>query len=141
MGFVLPSIITSEFFSFYRKRVYLRGEIWITREQAELSIDNLESLIQQDVRAAYIELNVTKEQIAATEATRILQKGKMTAEIEKNRVGKSTTLLVAQAQRDLLESQIAETQAVANYQKALVNLYRLEGTLLEYNDISVLHEG
>jgi len=43
--------------------------------------------------------------------------------------------LVAQAQRDLLESQISETQAIANQLKALVELYRLEGSLLERRGI------
>jgi outer membrane protein TolC len=51
-------------------------------------------------------------------------------------VGKSTSLLVAQAQRDLVASQIAETQAVANYLKALVALYRLEGSLLQRRGIA-----
>jgi outer membrane protein TolC len=46
-------------------------------------------------------------------------------------VGKSTSLLVAQAQRDLVSSQIAEVEAVVNCLKALVDLYRLEGSLLE----------
>ena len=45
-------------------------------------------------------------------------------------MGKSTSLLVAQAQRDLVASQIAEIQALANYFKSLVALYRLEGSLL-----------
>ena len=52
-------------------------------------------------------------------------------ETEKFRVGKSTSLWVAQAQRDVVSSQIAEVEAVVNCLKALVELYRLEGSLLE----------
>ena len=37
---------------------------------------------------------------------------------------------MAQAQRDLLVSQIGEVRAVVNYSKALVTLYRLDGSLL-----------
>jgi len=51
-------------------------------------------------------------------------------------VGKSTSLLVGQAQRDFVASQIAEIEALANYLKALVALYRLEGSLLQRRGIS-----
>ena len=52
------------------------------------------------------------------------------------RVGKSTSFLVAQAQRDLLVSRIAEVRALANYLKALVDLYRQDGALLAHRGIS-----
>jgi outer membrane protein len=58
-------------------------------------------------------------------------------ETEKFRFGKSTTLLVAQAQRDLLSSQISEVITIVNYLKAFVELYLLEGSLLERRGISL----
>ena len=57
------------------------------------------------------------------------------AETEKFRVGKSTSLLVAQAQRDLLASQINQVQAVVAYLKSLINLHLQEGALLERRGI------
>jgi hypothetical protein len=51
-------------------------------------------------------------------------------------VGRSTSFLVAQAQRDLVSSQIYEVEAVINYLKALVDLHRLEGSLLTRRGIS-----
>jgi outer membrane protein TolC len=51
-------------------------------------------------------------------------------------VGKSTSFVVAQAQRDLLVSRIAEVRALANYLKALVDLYRQDGSLLERHGIA-----
>jgi outer membrane protein TolC len=42
---------------------------------------------------------------------------------------------VAQAQRDLLVSQIAEVEAIVNYRIALVRLYLAEGSLLERRGI------
>ena len=101
-----------------------------TRQQLHQALENLSQLVQVDVRSAYIEVNRTREQISATTATRNFQEEKLRAETEKFRVGKSTSLLVGQAQRDFVASQIAEIQAVANYLKALVGLYRLEGSLL-----------
>ena len=101
------------------------------KQQFQKALENLSQLIQVDVRSAYIEVARAREQISATAATRNFQEEKLRAETEKFRVGKSTSLLVGQAQRDFVASQIAEIQAVANYLKALVTLYRLEGSLLQ----------
>ena len=101
------------------------------RSQAGEALANLEQLVQVDVRRAYIEVERTREQIAATRATRALQAEKARIEAEKFRVGKSTSLLVAQAQRDLLASRTTEIQSVTSHLKALVELFRLEGSLLE----------
>ncbi|MBW2638354.1 MAG: TolC family protein [Deltaproteobacteria bacterium] len=110
-------------------------ESLLSRKQADESVKNMAQLVQVDVRSAYIEVSRSGEQIAATTATRTLQEEKARIEMEKFRVGKSTTLLVAQAQRDLLASRIGETEAIANYLKSLVELYRLEGSLLERRGI------
>jgi outer membrane protein TolC len=91
--------------------------------------------VEVDVRTAYIEVRRSKQQIAASSATRRLNEEKLRIETEKLRVGKSTSFLVAQAQRDLLISRIAEVQALANYIKALVNLYQQDGSLLERRGI------
>ena len=101
------------------------------KQQLSKAVINLTQLIQVDVRSAYIEVTRAQEQISATAATRNFQEEKLRAETEKFRVGKSTSLLVGQAQRDFVASQIAEIQAVANYLKSLVALYRLEGSLLQ----------
>lgn len=103
----------------------------LSRQRDQDALANMTQLVEQDVRAAYIEISRAREQIAATEATRRLQEQTLQSETEKFRLGRSTTLLVAQAQRDLLSAQISEVQAKAAYLKAIVNLYRLEGTLLE----------
>jgi outer membrane protein TolC len=103
----------------------------VSRQQLYKALENLTQIVQVDVRSAYIEVTRAREQITATAATRNFQEEKLRAETEKFRVGKSTSLLVGQAQRDFVASQIAETQAVANYLQALVTLYRLEGSLLQ----------
>jgi len=102
----------------------------LTRQQSVDAVSNLAQLVELDVRSAYVEVNRAREQVAATAVTRKLQEEKVRAETEKFRVGKSTTLLVAQAQRDLLQSQIDEISAVVANLKAIVELFRLEGSLL-----------
>jgi outer membrane protein TolC len=108
----------------------------LTREQAQKALENLSQLVEVDVRTAYIAVNRTKQQIAASSVTRMFDEEKLRTESEKLRVGKSTSFLVAQAQRDLLVSRIAEVRALANYLKALIDLYRQDGSLLERRGIS-----
>jgi outer membrane protein TolC len=108
----------------------------LTRDQAEKALGNLSQLVEVDVRTAYIEVKRAKQQIAASSATRMFDEEKLRVETEKLRVGKSTSFLVAQAQRDLLISRIAEVQALANYIKALINLYQKDGSLLERRGIA-----
>jgi len=108
------------------------------RQQAAAAVQNLEQLIELEVRLAANEAERTRQQITASAATRRLQEATVEAEIERFDVGASTTLLVAQAQRDLLISQIDEVRAVINYRIALVELYLAEGSLLERRGIEVL---
>jgi outer membrane protein len=110
--------------------------VLLQRDQAEKAISNLSQLIETDVRAAYIEVNRAREQISASSVTRELQEQKLKIEAEKFRVGRSTSFLVAQVQRDLVSSQIYEVEAVVSYLKALVVLHRLEGSLLARRGIS-----
>jgi outer membrane protein TolC len=107
----------------------------ISREQSDEAVRNLAQIVQVDVRSAYLEVTRAREQIAATAATRTLQEEKARIEAEKFRVGKSTSLLVAQAQRDLLSSRISEIEAIVNYLTSLIDLYLLEGSLLERRGI------
>jgi outer membrane protein len=108
----------------------------LRRDQGLEAVDNLEQLIELEVRTGYIEVTRSREQILATAASRRLEEEKLRIETEKLRVGRSTAFLVSQAQRDFLSSQITEIRTVVNYLKALVALYRLEGSLLERRGIA-----
>jgi outer membrane protein TolC len=109
----------------------------LTRDQAAASLENLAQLVEVDVRGAWIEAGRLREQVAATAATQRLQREKLRSETEKFRVGKSTAFLVAQAQRDLLQAELESETAVAGLLKAVVECYRLEGSLLDRRGISV----
>ena len=101
-----------------------------THEQALASIDNLRQLISLDVRTALLEIDRALQQIVASASRRALQEEVARAEIVRFRVGTSTALDVARVQRDLLESQINEVEAIVNYRQALTGLYLVDGTLL-----------
>jgi outer membrane protein TolC len=108
-----------------------------SRRQAEESVLNLKHIIRLDVMLAANEVERARQQILATKTTRILQEETSKAEKERFDVGASTALLVAQAQRDLLASRIAEVEAVVNYRIALIRLYQTEGSLLERRGVSL----
>jgi len=95
------------------------------------ALRNLEHLAAMDVRAAYIEVERARALVAATRATRGFRDESQHAETEKFRAGKSTTFLVARAQRDVLTSKLSEVASRTAFLKGLVDLYLLEGSLLE----------
>jgi outer membrane protein len=111
-----------------------------SHEQQKIAVENMEKLVHRDVRSAYTEVQRARQQIEATRVTRELQKKKLAAEIEKFRVGKSTNILVLQAQRDFTASQLDEAGAMIGYLNALVDLYQVEGSLLERRGINALGE-
>lgn len=106
-----------------------------THRQAELAIANLRQLVQLEVRLAATEVERARQQITASAATRAAQEQKVMVEQERFAVGETTALVLAQAQRDLLESRIAEVEALVDYRVALVQLYLAEGSLLERRGI------
>ncbi len=106
-----------------------------TRAQAEIALDNLRHRIRFQVSLAVNEVNRTRQQIFASRKTREYEEKTVVSEQERFKVGSGTSLLVAQAQRDLLSSRIAEVRAVINYRIALVNLFLAEGSLLERRGI------
>lgn len=120
---------------FNREAKALHRRALLTRKQTQNAMESLSQLVEVDVRTAHIEVNRTQQQISASSATRRFDEEKLRIETEKLRVGKSTSFLVAQAQRDLLASRIAEVRALTDYLKALVDLYRQDGSLLERRGI------
>lgn len=110
---------------------------YATRAQSVAAIENLEQLIRLEVRLAVNEVNRAQRQIEASRET--LRHQQETAEAERQRLeaGVSTALLVAQAERDLLEAQIDRVRAVMAYRLALIDLYLAEGSLLDRRGMSV----
>lgn len=100
------------------------------RTLAEKAVENLRQLVEWDVRTARVEVERVRERIVATTLTRQLDEEKLDAETEKFAIGRASAFQVARAQRDLTRSRLAEAEALAEAQKALVELYRLDGSLL-----------
>jgi outer membrane protein TolC len=108
----------------------------LSRQQAQEALGNLEQLVEVDIRSAYLQITSVQQQVAAAKASRELLEEKLRVETGKFEVGKSTSILVAQAQRDFMQSRITELTAAINYQVAIIELHRLEGTLLMRSGIA-----
>ncbi len=128
--------ITFEYPPMNRSAQAKNQQATLSRQQAQEALGNLEQLVEVDIRGAYLQITSVQQQVVAAKASRELLEEKLKVETGKFEVGKSTSILVAQAQRDFLQSQIAELTAAINYQIAIVELHRLEGTLLMRSGIA-----
>ncbi len=107
----------------------------LSRAQMDEAIGNLERAAEVEIRSSFTDVKRARATVFATSETRRLQEEKLRSEQEKYQVGRSTSLLVATAERDLLSARLAEAQAVVNYILAVLTLYKAEGTLLERRGI------
>jgi outer membrane protein TolC len=108
---------------------------FLSVKERELLLDNMEQLLERDIRISYLEAEHARERIDATRVVRELQEANYSAELEKFRVGKSTNLQVALVQRNLTEALLEEAHTRVSYLTALTSLYLSEGTLLERSGI------
>jgi outer membrane protein TolC len=106
--------------------------------QQREAVDNLLQLAQQDVLLAYVEIHRAKDQMAAAPRAMKFQLEKLEAQTEKYRLGIGSAFQVAQAQRDIVSTQISSLQARIEYLKGLTQFYVAEGSLLARRGIGYL---
>ena len=110
------------------------------QQQAEVSILNLEQIIEANVRSAVIEVRRQWERISAT--GKVVKSREEELEVEKSQfvVGRSTNLDVMQVQNNLIQAQLDEVSARIQYIESLSSLYQMEGTLLDRRGVGVEKE-
>ena len=106
-------------------------------ERAKAAIFNLEQMLEVEVRQACIEVERQWERHQATQAAVRAREEELRIEEDRYSVGMSTNLDVLQIQRNLIAAQVAEVTARVDYIRALTQLYRAEGTLLERRGIAL----
>ncbi|MEI6564144.1 MAG: TolC family protein [bacterium] len=109
----------------------------VSRRQVEEALTNLSQLAQEDVRVACVMAEEAMTQVAAAQVTQRLQERKLEAERSKFKEGKSTSMLVAQAERDLLASKLSTIRAVIATLTTRVDLYQKDGSLLARRGLAV----
>ncbi|MBN2341673.1 MAG: TolC family protein [Deltaproteobacteria bacterium] len=109
----------------------------LERTSAEQSIENLRVTVEYDVRVAYAELNRAYQQTQVTAESRTFSAQSVASQQAKFDAGTAPALAVIQAERDLLESEIAEVKARVSYQIAKIQFFLAEGTLLQRRGIQI----
>ena len=93
----------------------------VERRQALQRVASLRLEAAEMVRRAGRQIHSTAERVDATRAGAALAQERLQSEQRRFEVGLSTTFLVTQAQRDLLEAQVNLLQTMFDYESALVN--------------------
>ncbi len=105
--------------------------------QQRATIEGQELLIAQEVRRAARAVDTNRKRIQTTRVARELAQRRLDAEEKKFEVGMSTSFFIVQAQRDLTEAEANEVIALIDYNKALVEFQRAQGTVLDRRNITV----
>ena len=128
-----PIGISSEEAALERARLQVR--------QTEAQLRQLELNAATEVTNAALQIESIRERIDAAIASRELSEQQLSAEESKLSVGLSTNFFVVQAQRDLASARDTELRAILDYQKAVVELDRLQQTSLNRTGISIIGGG
>jgi outer membrane protein TolC len=93
----------------------------IERRQTEQRIASLRLQAAETIRQSARQIQSNGERVDAAQAGASLARQRLDSEQRRFEVGLSTTFLVTQAQRDLLQSEVNLLQTTLDYQSALVN--------------------
>jgi outer membrane protein TolC len=104
-------------------------------EEAALEVDRARQALRVDVRRAVRDVQTAQRRVESARANVELQQKNMNAERKRYENGLSTSFRVLEFQRDFLEAQSSEIDALIDYNQALSFLARVKGTLLEERDI------
>jgi outer membrane protein len=124
----------------FRNRVaqadYMADELTI--RQTELRLKRAENQVRVDVKNAVMGLQQARSRYESAVATRVLAEETLAAEQNRFNFGQTPdTTLVIQAQKDVVQDQTDEVQAMANYTHARINFDVALGQTLEVNHISM----
>jgi outer membrane protein len=90
-------------------------------QQQQTQLKNVELQISTQVRESGRNVQTNQKRVQSARASRELQEKKLEAEEKKQAAGMSTSFFVFQAQRDLAQARTQEIQAIADYNKSLVD--------------------
>jgi len=98
----------------------------VERRQATQRVASLQLQIGETLRQAARQVHSTAERIEATRAGQSVARQRLDVEQRRFEVGLSTSFLVTQAQRDLLQAEVNLLQAMLDHQSALISFEALQ---------------
>jgi outer membrane protein len=113
------------------------GQATAQRDRLGLQVKQLHQNILVQVEDAVGTARGSFQRVSATREARLAAEAAYDAEVKKLENGKSTSFNVLSLQNDLTTARSQEIRALADYNKALADLYFSEGTILEKRRITV----
>jgi outer membrane protein TolC len=107
------------------------------RHQAALQLSRARQQVAVEVRNAFTAVDTARQRIEAAHAGLAAAQTQLRAENERFGVGLSTNFFVLTRQNDLSQAQVTETAALTDYRKALTELLRATGTLLDARNVKI----
>lgn len=98
----------------------------VERDQAERRLASARLDAAETIHRAARQVQSTGQRVDAARATASLAERRLTDEQRRYDVGLSTTFLVTQAQRDLLQAQVSLLQSMLDYQSAAISFEALQ---------------
>ncbi len=105
--------------------------------QSRYQLETLEQAARVEVRNAVRSVETNLKRVKAAQVNSRLQREKLAAEQKKFENGMSTSFQVLSFQTDLRTAESRENLAITDYNKSLVELQRVQGTLLEAKNMSM----
>ena len=105
-----------------------------------IDFKNLEQKIIIQVREAVRGTNTDYKRVAAAETVRRLRERRLSAEEERFKEGLTTTHDILEYQEDLAKSQSGYLRSIIDYNKSLIDLEKVKGTVLERESILLEEE-
>jgi len=113
------------------------GRSLVEGERIGTQREQLEQIIQVDVRNALQSMRSAEARLRAAVATREANEQQFASEQRKLDAGQSTVVLVLERQTDLTEARALELKAQTDLNKAIADLQRATGNVLTVNSIVV----
>lgn len=113
----------------------------VETDAARMTLAGIRQAIDLQVLAAARSVEAARQTVEATRLSSVLAEKKLAAETRKFEVGTSTSFTVLQYQKDLAAAKSNEMRAATDCQKAVAQLGRATGTILERNNITLTMQG
>jgi Outer membrane efflux protein len=113
------------------------GRALVDQERIRTQREQLEQLIQVDVRNAIQQVRTAESRLRAAAATRTASEQQYTSEQRKLDAGQSTVFLVLERQTALTAARGNELRAQTELNKAIADLQRATGNALEQNRVEI----
>jgi outer membrane protein TolC len=107
------------------------------QDQAELQRQGLDQRIESEARNVLQAYQSALSRLSSASLARTAAAAVYASEVRKFHNGESTTFLVLQRQVDLAQARGAELEAQTDLNKAVVELQRVEGTILSANGVNL----